>query len=475
MSLQGQLKKKTSDFRFGKCIGEGSFSEVFLAKEISTNQEYAIKVLVKKQILREKKQKYVHREKEVLLKLDHPFFIKLHFTFQDEEKLYFGLSYACNGELLDHIKHLGKFDVECAKFYSAEIITALEYLHSLSIIHRDMKPENILLDANMHIQITDFGSAKILMPEELSCSETVPDDVDQCKTSRRHSFVGTAQYVSPEVLNSNYSCFSSDLWALGCIIYQFLTGNHPFTGSNEYQIFNKIIKLDYDVPPDLDDTSKDLIRNLLVLQPNRRLGCKEMGGYESLRSHSFFSSTAWDSLEKQCPPLKPLAGKSTKESPTDPITVMTKSLDLRDAVPISQPNIDFMRRDSLRKPGAKWFTKEERNELLKKQSASNIYHKFVEGNLIIKQGYLYKKKGLIPRRRMFLLTEGPRLFYVDPANLILKGEVPWSRDLKPEAKDFRVFHIHTPNRIYFLEDPDGNALKWCAQIEDVSRHYFDTS
>lgn len=161
-------KKKPEDFKFGKVLGEGSFSTVYVVREISTGKEYAMKVLEKRHMIREKKVQYVSREKEVLSRLNHPFFVRLYFTFQDKEKLYFGLSYAKKGELLPYIIKLGSFDLTCTRFYSAEVVSALEHLHGLGIIHRDLKPENILLDADMHIKITDFGTAKIVTDGEVN-------------------------------------------------------------------------------------------------------------------------------------------------------------------------------------------------------------------------------------------------------------------------------------------------------------------
>ncbi len=99
------------------------------------------------------------------------------------------------------------------------------------------------------------------------------------------------------------------------------------------------------------------------------------------------------------------------------------------------------------------LTDEERRKRLDEQIRSNRYHRFVEGNLILKQGILDKKKGLWSRRRMFLLTEGPRLFYVDPDHMVLKGEIPWDESIRPEIRDFKIFFVHTPNRVYYLIDP----------------------
>ncbi|XP_009077394.1 PREDICTED: 3-phosphoinositide-dependent protein kinase 1-like, partial [Acanthisitta chloris] len=128
-------KKRPDDFKFGKILGEGSFSTVVLARELASSREYAIKILEKRHIIKENKVPYVTRERDVMSRLDHPFFVKLYFTFQDDEKLYFGLSYAKNGELLKYIRKIGSFDETCTRFYTAEIVSALEYLHGKGIIH----------------------------------------------------------------------------------------------------------------------------------------------------------------------------------------------------------------------------------------------------------------------------------------------------------------------------------------------------
>eukprot|EP00126_Sphaerothecum_destruens_P000047 Sdes_comp10063_c0_seq2m1658 len=161
-----ERKRKPQDFEFGKVIGEGSYAVVKLAKEKKTGNQFAVKILDKRHILKENKQKYVNIEKQVFTTLNnHPFFVQLYYTFQDASKLYFVLSYASRGELLSFLKRFSSFDVKCTRFYSAEIIEALEFMHSFDIIHRDLKPENILLTQEMHVNLTDFGTAKILPPQ----------------------------------------------------------------------------------------------------------------------------------------------------------------------------------------------------------------------------------------------------------------------------------------------------------------------
>lgn len=136
------------------------------------------------------------------------------------------MSYAKNGDLLPYINKVGSFDVACTRFYSGEILRALEHLHDLNIMHRDLKPENILLDHNMHIKVADFGCSKILEQPEAVDNTTILDENNP--RQRTNSFVGTAQYVSPELLTEKTISPSSDLWALGCIIYQMIAGLPPF-------------------------------------------------------------------------------------------------------------------------------------------------------------------------------------------------------------------------------------------------------
>ncbi|XP_033096287.1 3-phosphoinositide-dependent protein kinase 1-like isoform X2 [Anneissia japonica] len=463
-------KKQRSDFEFGKILGEGSYSEVVQATEKTTRKEYAIKVLLKRQMIRENKQKYVMRERDVLTRLNHPFFVKLYFTFQDKDRLYFGLSLAKRGELLPYIHKVGSFDECTTRFYSAEIILALEHMHSLGIIHRDLKPENILLNEDWHIQITDFGSAKIL---EADSSDGIV---------RANSFVGTAQYVSPELLTTNRTerveksaSKCSDLWALGAIIYQLLAGLPPFRAGTEYLIFQKILKLEYVFPDGFPEKARDLVQKLLVIDPKKRLGCDECGGYPKLKAHPFFQGVDWDNIHKQTPPaLKPFTMLDGEEIHSDyyvdDFNILTPN-SLSDVF----EKINTNETENEKTHSKKYVldhSSEERAHLLSKQEKDVKWHQFVEGNLILKMGLVDKRKGLFARRRQLLLTEGPHLYYVDPENMVLKGEIPWSRTLKVEAKNFKTFFVHTPNRTYYLIDPEGYALEWCRAIDEMMHYTY---
>ncbi|KAK8006528.1 AGC/PDK1 protein kinase [Apiospora marii] len=306
------VKKGVRDFSFGRTLGEGSYSTVYLATDRQTLKEYAIKVLEKRHIIKEKKIKYVNIEKDTLNRLtEHPGIVRLYYTFQDENSLYYVLDLCNSGELLGVLKKTGTFDVECARFFGAQILDSIEYMHSRGVIHRDLKPENVLLDDSMHVKITDFGTARLLTdpraPQTPATAAARPDDRpgrDRPQDdTRAESFVGTAEYVSPELLRNKNACKASDLWAFGCIIYQLLAGRPPFKGGSEYLTFQKIVELDYTFPPGFPPAAQDLIERLLVLDPERRLTI------EHIKNHEFFDGQTFGKQlwRMKAPRLRPYA------------------------------------------------------------------------------------------------------------------------------------------------------------------------
>ncbi|KAI7862322.1 phosphoinositide-dependent kinase-1, partial [Spinellus fusiger] len=286
-------RRTVTDFHYGSVLGEGSYSTVLVGRDKRSNKFYAIKKLDKAHIVKNDKVKYVMIERDALSKMNHPGIIKLYWTFKDHRSLYFVLDLAKNGELYSYIRRLAPFDIDTARFYAAEIISALEHIHSKDVIHRDIKPENILLDERMHIKITDFGSAKI-----------GTDATEPAKANAR-SFVGTAEYVSPELLCSDPVAKEADLWAFACVLFQMLSGRSPFKAPTDYLIFQNIKGLDYTFPPDFPQSACDLIQKLLVLDPTQRLGSAATGGMEAIRQHPFFNGIEWDRLfDMPAPPLK---------------------------------------------------------------------------------------------------------------------------------------------------------------------------
>uniref|UniRef100_A0A0N4U6Q9 3-phosphoinositide-dependent protein kinase 1 n=1 Tax=Dracunculus medinensis TaxID=318479 RepID=A0A0N4U6Q9_DRAME len=346
----------------------------------------------------------------------------------------------------------------------------LEFMHECSIIHRDLKPENILITAKRHIMLSDFGTAKII-GAEVGMTSTIDH-----KSDRNNSFVGTAEYFSPEALKDWEIGPACDYWALGAIIFQMISGTPPFRGINHYHIFQRIQKLDYSFPSGFPELSKDL-----VYDPKKRLGSNEM-------AHNFFSMIEWENLPSMTPPpLKAYVPASAGEPAYHSDFINPEDI---------EPGFDSATKSRLMGASVKEFLSQlvsffnlkshvllsraaieakqaERQRRLEEQNQNNPYHHIVGERLILKSGLLIKKKGLSYRRRIFLLTEGPHIHYVDEATKEHKGEIPMCKKLRTEGKNFRAFFVHTPYRTYYLFDPAERAMEWCDAIDDLRNRYMD--
>ncbi|VAH66546.1 hypothetical protein VPH35_046424 [Triticum aestivum] len=293
-----------ADFELGKIYGVGSYSKVVRARKKDTGNVYALKIMDKKFITKENKISYVKMERIVLDQLDHPGVIRLFFTFQDTYSLYMALESCEGGELFDQIVRKGRLSEDEARFYAAEIVDILEYLHSVGLIHRDVKPENLLLTSDGHIKIADFGSVKPTVDTPI---KVLPNSTNE----RACTFVGTAAYVPPEVLNSAPATFGNDLWALGCTLFQMLSGSSPFKDASEWLIFQRIIARDLRFPEFFSDEARDLIDKLLDVDPTKRPGAGP-DGYASLKKHPFFRGIDWKNIRKTRAP-KPAVEANANE------------------------------------------------------------------------------------------------------------------------------------------------------------------
>ncbi|XP_026083949.1 serine/threonine-protein kinase Sgk1-like [Carassius auratus] len=288
---ESQSRVSVADFDYLKVIGTGSFGKVFLATQRENGRYYAVKVLKKHIILTRKEERNVMCEHRVLLKtLNHPFLVKLHFSFQTKDRLYLVLDYACGGELFYHLQREGVFGEPRARFYAAEMACALGYLHSLKIVYRDLKPENILLDSAGHVVLTDFGLCK----EGMSRRGTTT------------TFCGTPEYLAPEVLLQKEYDRTVDWWGLGAVLHEMLYGLPPFYNADRLEMLRNIIYQPLVLKPRVSSGARDLLKRLLNRDRAKRLGAKH--DLTELQSHPFFLSINWDELvaKKIPPPYVPL-------------------------------------------------------------------------------------------------------------------------------------------------------------------------
>jgi len=275
-----QSSPRLDSFKMIKVIGKGSFGKVFLVRENKTGEIYALKVLRKDNIIRRNQIEHTKTERSVLGYIRHPFIVGLNMAFQSKDKLYFVLDYCAGGELFFHLGKLGRFQEDRAMFYAAEIVLAISYVHSLDIVYRDLKPENVLLDHRGHIRLTDFGLSK----EGIISS-----------SSGAHSFCGTPEYLAPEILNRQGHGRAVDWWSLGALLYEMLTGLPPFYCQDRERLFEKIRRSELAYPSTVKPDAKILLKGLLTKDPKMRLGSGPADA-EDIQKQAFFRPIMWDKL-----------------------------------------------------------------------------------------------------------------------------------------------------------------------------------
>ncbi|XP_055499467.1 ribosomal protein S6 kinase alpha-6 isoform X3 [Leucoraja erinacea] len=293
---EGCERADPTQFELLKVLGQGSFGKVFLVRKMvgpDAEQLYAMKVL-KKATLKVRDRVRTKMERDILVEVNHPFIVKLHYAFQTEGKLYLILDFLRGGDVFTRLSKEVMFTEEDVKFYLAELALALDHLHSLGIVYRDLKPENILLDEGGHIKLTDFGLSK--------------ESVDQEK--KAYSFCGTVEYMAPEVVNRRGHTQSADWWSFGVLMFEMLTGTLPFQGKDRNETMNMILKAKLGMPQFLSPEAQGLLRTLFKRNPGNRLGAGP-DGVEEIKRHPFFATIDWNKLVRKeiHPPFKPASGK----------------------------------------------------------------------------------------------------------------------------------------------------------------------
>ncbi|XP_021737706.1 3-phosphoinositide-dependent protein kinase 2-like [Chenopodium quinoa] len=443
------------DFELGKIYGVGSYSKVVRARKKDTGVIYALKIMDKKFITKENKTSYVKLERIVLDQLDHPGIVRLFFTFQDTFSLYMALESCEGGELFDQITRKGRLSEDEARFYAAEVVDALEYIHGLGLIHRDIKPENLLLTSDGHIKIADFGSVKPMQDSSITVLPNAASDDKAC------TFVGTAAYVPPEVLNSSPATFGNDLWALGCTLYQMLSGTSPFKDASEWLIFQKIIARDLKLPDYFSEEAKDLIDRLLSIDPSKRPGAGPEG-YAALKNHPFFRGVDWANLRDIPSPKlvrEPMGNYGGADNSQDPWNCTHIGDSAVKQIDVNSGTSSFTE-------GAGHVTR-----LASIDSFDSKWQQFLElGESVLMISMVKKMQKLSSKKVQLILTNKPKLIYVDPSKLVVKGNIIWSdnqNDLNVQVSSPSHFKICTPKKVMSFEDPKQRAWQWKKAIEGL--------
>jgi len=269
---------KVNDFESLKVIGKGSFGKVLQVRYKKTGEIFAMKVLNKKTILERNELDHTKAEKSILMKLACPFLVRLHYSFQTPDKIYFIMDFVNGGELFYHLQKEKTFTPKRVQFYSAEIVIGLEYLHNQGVIYRDLKPENILITAAGHICMTDFGISK----EGLLA-----------KDDRTATFCGTPEYLAPEVLEGKGYGKEVDWWSFGTLMYEMFTGLPPFYSEDVQLMYSKIMNAKLKFPSTIPEQAVSLIEGLLERNPAKRLADPV-----AIKAHPYFANIDWDKLVK---------------------------------------------------------------------------------------------------------------------------------------------------------------------------------
>ncbi|ETW83930.1 hypothetical protein HETIRDRAFT_155248 [Heterobasidion irregulare TC 32-1] len=347
-----RTKLGLDDFRTVKVIGKGAFGEVRLVQKTDTGKIYAMKTLKKEEMLKKDQLAHVRAERDVLAESNSAWVVQLYYSFQDPAYLYLIMEFLPGGDLMTMLIKYDTFSEDVTRFYMAECVLAIEAVHSLGFIHRDIKPDNILIDKDGHIKLSDFGLStgfhknhdsnyyqKLLdqangatsptsqaqaarnsvMVNAINLTMTSKDQIATWKANRRklaYSTVGTPDYIAPEIFLQQGYGNECDYWSLGAIMFECLVGYPPFCSETTHETYQKIINWEYHlvIPDDVhvSEEAEDLVRRLIT-SADRRLSV------EHIKKHPFFYGVDWEAIRLIDAPFVPRLRSITDTSyfPTD--------------------------------------------------------------------------------------------------------------------------------------------------------------
>ena len=408
--------------------------------------------------------------------LNSPFIVKIYGAFYSKAKIYMVLDYLSNGDFGTFLKINYPLKLETIRFYAAEIVLFLEYLQSQKIVHRDLKPENIMLNDKYHITVIDFatvrkigyyydkkemkfkqdnydlendnedikGTKVIINPDDDDDDDEEEDNIyNNFENGKNHkikkipprnkTFVGTAEYVSPEVINDQTAGYAADLWAFGIILYQMFCGKTPFKGENTYLTFKNIEKLNisYDKNISIPDNSKDLINKILIKEPSKRLGAGEPKtdlDIQHLKKHPFFKGIKWNNIINQNVPNSKL----------------------------------FKFKINKKKIRRK---KDNKNEgEIKNSENKNV--------IILKKGTLLKKSFWFHYNERYLILDStPKITYKEPDKENIKGSIYLNKKCRVYASRQDIFNLETPKDVFKFKCKQNDIVLWINAIKESIKVY----
>ena len=479
---------KKEDFEVLALSGKGAYGTVLQVKlksdieqeNINKNKKekfYAIKVMDIESMKKVNKLYQVYLETQILNELNNPFIVQIYGTFHSKKKIYIVLDYLSNGDFATFLRMNYPLKEETIRFYAAEIVSFLEYLQSQKIVHRDLKPENIMLNDKYHLQIIDFGTVRKIGyyydknemkfkkdnynlendNDDIKGTKIIvnPDDDDDDNEEeeekeennkenykikkippRNKTFVGTAEYVSPEVLGDQRAEYAADIWAFGIMLYKMFCGKTPFKGATNYATFKNIEKLEinYDENIYISENAKDLISKILIKEPSKRLGGGEPKtdlDLEHLKKHPFFKGIKWKNIYSQNVP--------------------------------NSKTFKFKVNKKMVKRGT-----ENKNEDEDKKNKKNEFQNVT----ILKKGSLYKKSFWFHYNERFLILDNtPKITYKDPEKDIVKGIIYLNKKCKVYAVRQDIFNLETPKGVYKFKSKDNDNVLWISAIKDSIKNY----
>jgi len=323
--MKSQLSLE-DDFDIKTIIGKGAFGEVLLVNKKNQDEPLAVKIMKKTDMIRRKQIQHIRAERDILAKSQNKWVVDLKYAFQDEKHLYLVMEYLPGGDMMTWLINMKRFKEEETKFYIAELVLAVETIHKMNYVHRDIKPDNIILDKNGHIKLTDFGLCKpfengYAFPEVQAYrsrsektvvereTQTQQERINQYHSIRKnreyaYSTVGSPGYIAPEVLLKKGYRFECDWWSVGIIMYEMIYGYIPFYDKNPIKMCEKIVRFKtfLDFPKTISNEAIDLLKHLLC-DAQDRVGRKI--SVAQLKTHQFFKGISWENLREQPAPFVP--------------------------------------------------------------------------------------------------------------------------------------------------------------------------